>query len=64
MPSGEKPGLGQGCGTCPRLPTPGLPGSYNVAHMATCPPLPRTVALNLPFVPGDGRRVAGRFGVV
>jgi len=33
-------------------------------HMATCPPLPRTVALNLPFVPGDGRRVAGRFGVV
>ena len=31
---------------------------------ATCPPLPRMPALNLPHVPGDGRRVAGRFGVV
>jgi len=31
--------------------------------MATCPPLPRTVALNLPFVPGDLPAIATYAGI-
>jgi len=35
-------------------------GPKSHTAMATCPPLPRTPALNPPHVPGVGRRVAGR----